>query len=198
MLPAFSQFEANIQQVQALASLATIVDAQTTAAVNVGDVYRASIVLAVSALDHYVHEKTVEGMLEAAAGHRSMTDAFTRFQIGLGALGPALVAPAASWLESEVRRAHSFQTFQRADALADAIRLVHPDPLWPAVASTIGRSVSDAKGTLDLIVDRRNKIAHEADCEPNGLGIKWPINAMMVEEAIAFLISVVAAIEAIV
>ena len=196
MLPPLDQFQANIRQVQSLVSLAAVLDSQTTAVVDVGDIYRASIVLTISALDHYVHEKTLASMLEISEGLRPPTDAFGRFQVGLAILGPTLTAPPSGWLESEIRRAHGVLTFQRAEAIADAMRLIHPEPLWIALAPRFGFSAKDAKDTLNLLVDRRNKIAHEADCEPNGLGIKWPITSDMVNETIVYVIKVVGAIEA--
>ena len=182
MLPSIDQFTANIGQVKALVALASALDSKTTSAVGVDDVYRSAFVLGVSALDHYVHEKTVEGMLEISSGRRSPTDTFGRFRVPLSALGPGLATSASMWIEQEIRSAHSILTFQRAEAIADAVRLFHPDPLWPAVAVVMGKDAKIVKGTLDLIVDRRNKVAHEADCEPTGLGIKWPISEAMVCE----------------
>ncbi|MOA60538.1 hypothetical protein D3C78_1854410 [compost metagenome] len=42
------------------------------------------------------------------------------------------------------------------------------------------------KTNLNLIVDRRNKIAHEADMDPTCPGFRWPIDDVMVEESINF------------
>src|SRR5664280_2745859 len=198
MLPPLDQFRANIGQVRAVVAIAESLDSQTTAAIDVNDNYRAALVLSVSALDHYVHEKTLAGMIEVAQGGRPMTDSFRRFRIGLSALGPELHAPPTVWLEQEVRRAHSLLTFQRADAIGDAMRLIHATPLWPDVAAVLQRDVKDVKDSLDLIVDRRNKIAHEADCEPTGLSIKWPISSSLVAYAIDYLVSLVTAIDAVV
>ena len=198
MLPPLEQFAANIAQVKQLVSMAAILDVQTTAAIDVRDIYRAAFVLGVSALDHYVHEKTLAGMIEISTGARPSTPHFGRFRIGLDALGPQLDNPPDAWLEQEVRRVHSALTFQRADAIADALRIVHQEPLWPALAPRLSLNAKDAKDTLDLIVERRNKIAHEADCEPNGLGVKWPISKTMVNETIAFLEAIAEGIDALV
>lgn len=198
MLPPIDQFAANIAQVKSLVAIASALDSKTTAAVGVDDVYRSAFVLSVSALDHYVHEKTVAGMLEIADGKRSATDAFGRFRIPLAALGPGLTNSADIWIEQEIRSAHALVTFQRSEAIADAVRLFHPTPLWPAVSAAMGMSAKAVKDTLDLIVNRRNKIAHEADCEPTGLGIKWPISETMVRESIDFLAAVTEAIESVV
>jgi hypothetical protein len=45
----------------------------------------------------------------------------------------------------------------------------------------------DAKTRLKLIVDRRNKIAHEADLDPTSPGFRWPISSTVVNDAIDFI-----------
>ena len=37
---------------------------------------------------------------------------------------------------------------------------------------------------LDLIIDRRNKISHEADLDPTYPNKRWPINKIMVNTSI--------------
>src|SRR5690349_14661448 len=73
------QFRTNIARAQELGRLGSAVSQLTTAAVDVNDIFRAQIVLCVSALDHFVHELTRVGMIEASSGRRSKTDAFLRF-----------------------------------------------------------------------------------------------------------------------
>jgi hypothetical protein len=41
-----------------------------------------------------------------------------------------------------------------------------------------------AKNRLALIVDRRNKIAHEADMDPTSPGSRWPIDEVLVQDVI--------------
>jgi hypothetical protein len=53
---------------------------------------------------------------------------------------------------------------------------------------------SDVKQRLKLIVDRRNKIAHEADMDPTYPKARWPISAPDVEDVVRFLVDVVEAI----
>lgn len=38
-----------------------------------------------------------------------------------------------------------------------------------------------------LVVDRRNKIAHEADIDPSFPGKRWPIDDVLVDDAISFI-----------
>ena len=59
----------------------------------------------------------------------------------------------------------------------------------------MGSPAKDIKQQLSLIVDRRNKIAHEADIDPTlSLGNRWPIDELLVNEAVDFLEQVVESI----
>lgn len=93
-----------------------------------------------------------------------------------------------SWLEDEIREGHSYKSFQHPDAIADAIRFVSAKKLWEEVGKNWDRPPQEVKQQLRSIVDRRNKIAHEADIDPTlSLGDRWPINEMLVTEVVDFL-----------
>ncbi|MDB9517849.1 HEPN domain-containing protein [Roseofilum reptotaenium CS-1145] len=48
------------------------------------------------------------------------------------------------------------------------------------------------KQPLSLIVDRRNKIAHKPDIDLSfGIGNRWPIDAIIVNDAVDFIEQVV-------
>ncbi|MBA2782887.1 MAG: HEPN domain-containing protein, partial [Actinomycetota bacterium] len=66
--------------------------------------------------------------------------------------------------------------------------------LWEQVGIELGKPAKAVKVQLSTIVDRRNKIAHEADMDPTNPGYRWPINPKVVQEALDFVDSVVAAI----
>ncbi|MDJ0619190.1 MAG: HEPN domain-containing protein [Calothrix sp. MO_192.B10] len=56
----------------------------------------------------------------------------------------------------------------------------------------MSRPAKDIKQQLNLIVDRRNKIAHEADIDPTlNLGEHWNIDESMVNDAVDFIEQVV-------
>ncbi len=48
-------------------------------------------------------------------------------------------------------------------------------------------SDSDVRDTLNLIIDRRNKIAHEADMDPSYPNSRWPISENDVEKSVNFI-----------
>ncbi len=195
MLSAQQQFQENIKRVIELGGLATAVQNLTTSAINVSDLWRAQIVLVVSALDHFIHEVARLGMIEIAKGMRPKTDAYLRFEMPFYAIESALTGVSHEvWVGETVREKHSWQSFQDPDKLADAIRLFSSVKLWEAVGSELGLQAKDVKTRLKLIVDRRNQIAHEADLDPTSPGFRWPIDSVMVNDTIDFVEKVAAAI----
>lgn len=100
-----------------------------------------------------------------------------------------------SWLEAEIRENLSYKSFQDPDKIAEAIRYISHKKLWQEVADNLGRTDKDIKQQLKLIVDRRNKIAHEADIDPTlNLGNRWEIDESMVNDTVDFIEQVVEAI----
>jgi hypothetical protein len=94
----------------------------------------------------------------------------------------------ASWLESEIRDRLGYQSFQQADKIAEAIRYISDKKLWDEVAIQMNKSAKDVKQQLNSIVDRRNKIAHEADIDPTfNIGSRWKIDEVLVGDAVDFI-----------
>jgi hypothetical protein len=91
------------------------------------------------------------------------------------------------WFDNEIRDHHSWRAFEHPDNIADAIRLVSNISLWEEAANKIGVTSTDIKDQLKLIVDRRNKIAHEADVNPTLPDTRWPIDAKQVNDAVDFI-----------
>ncbi len=199
MHEAIQHFRANTNRVKEIGGLYDALSGLTTSIVDASDLLRFQIVMAVSALDHFIHEITRLGMLEIFEGNRTPTDAFLKFQVSMETL-QLVVSGGVSrgLLENEIREKHSYLSFQHPDRIADAIRLFYPSPLWSDVASSLSIPVNDVKTRLKLIVERRNKIAHEADMDPSYIGIRWPINEHDVQTAINFIESVCESIHSII
>jgi hypothetical protein len=195
MKAALDQFETNLARARTLSGVAASIGALTTPAIDVSDIHRAALVLAVSALDYFVHEFVRLGMLEVHRGKRAATDANLSFKVPIVAVRSGFAdLTQDDWLDEAVREAHSWLSFQHPDKIADAIRLVSTVKLWQEVANEIGSEASAVKARLIVIVDRRNKIAHEADMDPTNPGNQWPISAALVEDAFDFIESMVKAI----
>jgi hypothetical protein len=238
MQSAFEQFHISLGRVRDLIALHNSLKAQSTQVLDLSDILRSALVLAVSALDYYVHEVVTLGMLEIYRGQRaepppsrnSSRSGFARFQVPLGEvkqerltlfkiedwledeicvsqgeeflegsyrLGELLpyISQAMSnrlgdtlWLELEIRQRLGYQSFQHPDKIAEAIRFISNKPLWQDVGKSWGRPHQEIKKQLSLIVERRNKIAHEADINPTyEIGTRWEINEELVLEAVDFL-----------
>jgi len=173
---AISHFEDNLARVRSLGGLFEALDGLTTQAVDATDVLRAEIVMAVSALDHYIHEITLRGMLEIYLGARPATPAYLRFEVPVSAAVPEVVTGGTEWFEAIIREKHGFLSFQQPDKVAAAIRLFSSCVLWPTVSDALGFPTNSVKNRLRLIVERRNKIAHEADLDPSYPSTRWPIS----------------------
>jgi hypothetical protein len=195
MKAALDQFQINLARARTLSGIAESIGALTTPAIDVTDIHRASLVLAVSALDYFVHEFVRLGMLEVHGGRRPPTDANLSFKVPIVAVRTGFAdVTQDDWLDQAVREAHSWQSFQHPDKIAEAIRLVSSVKLWPEVAKAIGTDTTAVKARLIVIIDRRNKIAHEADMDPTNPGSQWPVNAALLKDAFDFIDSVVQAI----
>ena len=97
------------------------------------------------------------------------------------------VSGGSGWFESDVRERHSFLSFQQPEKIADAIRLFSDVRLWQEVGRRMSMPEADVKARLKLIVDRRNKIAHEADIDPSYPGVLWPITKHDVDGSLQYI-----------
>jgi hypothetical protein len=112
MQSALNQFRISINRVRELIGLHNSIKAQATSILDVSDLLRSALVLAVSALDYYIHEVVTLGILEIHRGQRpeppvsrnSSQSAFARFQVSLGSARQdrIIATDIASWLESEI------------------------------------------------------------------------------------------------
>ena len=198
MQSVIEQFRLNINRVRDLVAIYSILENQTAGRLVFSDILRAAFVLAVSALDYYIHEVVRIGMLEIYRGQRPETSAFSRFQISLSSLRQALNEAASNdyLLENEIRQRHSYQSFQRPDKIAEAIRLISDKQLWKEVAvkMDIPAQEKEIKEQLSRIIGRRDQIAHEADIDRNYPDTRCPIDQVFVTEKVDFLEQVVESI----
>ena len=123
MQSALNQFRISINRVRELIGLHNSVKAQATSILDVSDILRSALVLAVSALDYYIHEVVTLGMLEIHRGQRaeppvsrnSSQSAFARFEVSLGSARQdrIIATDIASWLESEIENSHGSEFVQQ-------------------------------------------------------------------------------------
>ncbi len=194
MQPALDLFRENMGRARDLIAISHVIQVQTTQALDLSDVLRAALVMSVSALDHFIHEAVRAGMLESYRAERPRTPGFLSFQVTIGAVLQGLSDPdSPNWVENQIRDRHGYRSFQTPDQIADAIRLISEAPLWSEVALLLGMDRREVTETLTLIVQRRNKIAHEADVMPDYAGqivysdSRSPIDEDLVKGAVNFI-----------
>lgn len=163
----FSHFLTNIAEVRKIHLISTSINLPSSSIVDTSPILRSCIVLSVSAIDHLIHELTIIGMCEIFNGKRLVTTRYNDFNITLGCMN-SITATASPLVvfESEIRKRLGWQTFQKSDKIKDAIALFNSIQLWHQVSEIMLDTEQNIKNRLDLIVDRRNMIAHEADIEP--------------------------------
>lgn len=182
------QFRANISRARHLGNLYVTITSLKLPAIDLTDILRAELVMAVSALDHLMHELTRVGMLGVYSGSRPATEAYLRFRVPMGAVALGLSAPdSTDWLDTAIREAHGWLSFEQPDKIADATRLFSTVTLWEAVGGRLGLDAKDVRTRVKAIVDRRNKIAHEADLDPTLSGSTWPIDEQLATTAVNFI-----------
>lgn len=192
MKAAIDQFRINIGRVRHLGTIHKFLTTQTTQVLDLSDILRSEYVMAVSTLDLYIHELVRLGMLEIYQGKRPQTPAFLQFSVSLeSALQGITTSTDIDWLDNEIRVRHSWRSFQRDDKIAEAIRLISSIKLWEEVAKQLDQPPQHLRNQLKVIVERRDKIAHEADIDPTFDPTfpdnRWPINETEVDEAINFI-----------
>lgn len=188
MQAAVDLFRANLARARNLGAIYAWLAIQPKSVLDFTDILRAELVMAVSAFDQFIHEVVREGVVEIFKGNRPQTDAYRRFQVSLGSVHAAFTDTTSTvWLDEAICSTHAWLSFQHADKVADAMRLILPVPLWVQVANKLGEDPGNVKSQLNLIVDRRNKIAHEADMDPTSPGARWPITPLLVKDSLDFL-----------
>lgn len=213
-----AHFEAVWTRCSELSALHAFLSKNVTGVLHPEEILRAEWVARVAALDLYVHELTAQRMVAIFEGWLPPTPAYHRFAItnetvdrirhAIAANVPsAIVAPAAASaaFDLHVRTDLGRRTLQYPDDIADAVRLCSGVELWNEVAVRLGatpaqKSVAskNIKKTLSLIVERRNKIAHEGDLQPAPLREPWPITQADVAFVAQQIETIVRAIDAVV
>jgi hypothetical protein len=191
MKSAYEAFLQNVDRAKALHGLHVSLSSKITSALDISDLLRAQLVLLISAFDHFVHELVVLGMLESWDGLRPRTESYARFQVPLGSAA-SISDPSSGrrQLETEIRAKHGHVSFQQPDKIAEAIRLISNVELWNKISAKSRIPVVEIKTRLKIIVDRRNKIAHEADLDPSFPNQRWPIDIADLVDAQIFIVKI--------
>jgi hypothetical protein len=154
------------------------------------EILRAEIVLSVSALDCFIHDLIKYGMVEAYQGHRSFGKQFETYQIPVKFLrlieNSEQLDDKLGYLENAIMENNSKDSYQSPKSIEYALQLINITSVWKSLANPMNDKAEDIKNELALIVDRRNKIAHEADYDVL-TGSKSPIDRQNINDVIQFI-----------
>lgn len=163
-------FEQNIVRVKNLGAIYDSINLQTTQILDLSDILRAQYVMLVSALDHFIHELVRFGMIEIYNENRRATKKFKEFIFSTDKnilFQKAIMEEKSDvWLNHQIRHRNGFKSFQEADKIKEAMLLIIDTDIWEEVANRLKGDARQMKRKLNLIIDRRNQISHEADIEP--------------------------------
>ena len=173
---------------------------------EVSDILRAQIVNSVSAFDRLIHELVNIGVTEMFLGHRVKTKKFLNqpfkaetliksIEFSKPGYIPSSVNDNPQFLiEKEMREKMSYLAFEAPDKVKDALSYIWDNDYKMqviAIDMALPGTDSNAKQKkleqeLQLIVDRRNQIAHEGDVDPT-TNTKRSISKEMAKECIDFM-----------
>jgi len=173
-----SEFDLNIARAREIVGLGESIVGLSGGRLDATDLYRSALVQAVASLDSYVHCVVLDLGVEILLGRRNSGSA-SKLGFHLGIVSDLLDAP--TLIEREIRaRMHvaqrlSTETFQRPDAVAQALAMVGIPKLWTLA---FGASAERTILRLSVVVRRRNDIVHACDADPGNPGQFKPMDAV--------------------
>lgn len=167
---------------------------------DASDLLRWQWVLAVSALDKYIHDIVTDGMVEQYINKKPHTPKFDTFQLSMKTIIDIQSAPVPEIaFRNEVIRKNSYLAFQDPDKIADALSFIWNVPnKWDVISRNMATPISssDLKIKLKNIVVRRNQIVHEGDCLSTNIPLmQQPITIFDTQDVIQFITELVNAID---
>ncbi|WP_353164217.1 HEPN domain-containing protein [Empedobacter brevis] len=194
---ALNIFKKNIESINSLASIYLYFDKNKVEALDYTEILRAEYVLLVSAFDHFIHEIVKEGMLDIFDGNKSTNKNFDNFSISLKTLHLILSTEQQhekkAILDGEIKKITAKDSYQSPSSVEKALGLIDFTNIWNNISPEMSISPKDIKDQLALIVNRRNKIAHEADYDTL-TGMKNPIDRLLVDDVKVFICNLVTVI----
>jgi len=162
-----------------------------------GDLLRAALVMAVSAMDAYFHAKIVRWVVTHS---RNPSSHLLKQKITVEDFLSALQrTKKLTALQSAIKRTLSYQSLQDPDKIAEALRLIGVSDFWDRIAKD-GEDKTELRTRLKQIVGRRHQIAHEGDLSQSkkARNRSRPICQKEVVDAVDFISEVVTRAEIII
>ena len=172
-----------------------------TTGIDISGILRAQIVFSVSALDNYVHNIVLFGVASILRNKKPLPISFGKLTLGLDSVNMLMndseVIDTYALIEEKIKHNLSWKSFQHPDKIAEALRIICDKKIWNELENMMKIPAKSIKEQLQLIVKRRDSIAHEADFDIVNQ-CQYTINSGDVKTAVNFIISLVYMIDSIV
>lgn len=196
MTKSYAKFEVNIASASILERIYEYLS-KNTLPFEPSELLRAEFVMIVSAFDCYVHDFVREKMVAAFRSPTTLADKTRDYQISVGVMMDILneTNPISQMqlFENEIKKIESKNSYQSSNSVENVLGIAGFRKIWTSIW---GKGIAESKKQqLNLIVRRRNQIAHEADMDYS-TNTKNAINLIDVTEAKDFLIELSSKIDA--
>ena len=165
---AYKNFLNNITSVEELSKLhVLIVTDYPLLNIQSDELLRAIIVLAVSALDNYLHDFYRTEIVESFLGTGNFNIKFENIKISVKIIkeleSAFSEAEKRGYLNAEIRKMQKTESFQSPKSIENIFTNIDVKNIWSKIESTVGMTAKNIRDELGLIIERRNKISHESD-----------------------------------
>lgn len=198
MIRALNQYSQNKAHVEEYGKLYSLIQMNVPVlSVQGEELLRAQIVMAVSALDTYVHEILRIGLIQMYMGTRALSPNLNTYVLSFVDLLSIMSSTTSNdeqiLLEGAIRKINSKDSFQSPRSIEYAMSLLGVNNLWTQIAPSFVLPAADVKLTLSNIVRRRNQIAHESDINPATM-TKYAISKSDADDVVNFIDKLINAI----
>jgi hypothetical protein len=186
MTAAKTIYKKNIEDVSILTSIYDYLR-PNVAAFDISELLRSEYVLCISALDRYVHHRVREGLVNAFHDI-TMDPGNTRISLKIVRLllNENDLIERERILDAELQNILSRDSYQSPTSIESAFCLINVNKIWSKISPGFGKPADDIKNELALIINRRNKIAHESDVN-FATGLKEYIDRPMLQDTKYFI-----------
>lgn len=164
------------------------------------ELLRAIIVLAVSALDNYLHDFYRTEIVEGFLGTGNFNVKFEKIKVSIKILreldSAFSEAEKRNFLNTEIRTMQKTESFQSPKSIEGIFSTINVKNIWTKLEVQIGITAKNIRDELGLIIERRNKISHESDWDFFNQK-KNPVERSEVEYVVDFIKRFVNGVEAV-
>ena len=160
-------FDKNIESVLIIDSIFKYMGSHNVEAFDITELLRAEFVLIVSALDYYIHEIVRKGLMDQIdeSERCNAKKLYIPFPTVKTILRVDSEEERARILSEQIKEITSKYSYQAPHAIEKALGMIDIKKIWTLLSNILNKPGEDIRGTLSMIVNRRNKIAHEADID---------------------------------